>query len=267
MTTGIVAVNELQAAYQAAIAGAFRPGPRNVMRQPQPPTAENLWVPASDEKVLLVSGVGGNVGASTVALAIAGQIDGPSRVVECCTVAASGLASASDAELGQDATGWVRSRRGAVGLERQSRRITGCGELPAPSSAARSATTTIIDCSWDVDALLSGSNWLTHIAQTAAAVVVVAQPTIQGLRRMGVAIELLGEQRVVAVIVGLGRRWPRAIGQALTGPLRRLRDAGRLLSMPHDPSLAITGLTPDPLPAAVQAVGASLLHQLEGLTS
>jgi len=96
-------------------------------------------------------------------------------------------------------------------------------------------------------------------------VVVVARATVPGLRRLDTALGLLGDDRVVAAVVGTGRRWPRLVEQSASSAVRRLRAADRLVCVPADSSLALTGLTPDPLPAVVRAAGAGVLEKVKGL--
>ena len=43
-----------------------------------------------------------------------------------------------------------------------------------------------------------------------------------------------------------------------------MRAAGRLVCVPHDPGLAVNGLTPEPLPASIVAGCSALLTLLEG---
>ena len=57
---------------------------------------------------------------------------------------------------------------------------------------------------------------------------------------------------------------PRPIEQALGPSGRALRAEGRLIGLPHDPALALEGLTPEPLPAPILAGCAAVLSLLEG---
>ena len=266
MTSQIVSVAELTLAYRAAQQGAFRQGVSGPVGGAPVAGGVTTFSPAPTERVVLVCGAAPAVGTSTVALALASEVPGEARVVECCTPAASGLAAASSAELGEAADGWVRSERDGVRIERRRDRVSSAKLLPVPIAAA-AAGWTFLDCSWDVDALLAGGGWLAAQATVSPAVVVVSRATVPGLRRLDTAVGLLGNQRVVAVVVGVGRRWPRVVEQSASLAVRRLMAADRVVSVPAEASLALTGLTPDPLPAAVVAAGARVLERVEGLLS
>ena len=53
-------------------------------------------------------------------------------------------------------------------------------------------------------------------------------------------------------------RWPRAVDVSCGPELRRLRARGRVVRVPVDGRLEITGLTADPLPKKVAVAGRSL---------
>lgn len=272
MTGKIVAVDELARAYRAAGAGAFRRASTLPTGQHEPISVHEPAIRRSahgfrvgtTERVVLVCGAAPAVGTSTVALSLAGAVSGVARVVECCSASASGLAAASTAELGEVGEGWVRSDRDGLVIERRQDRVDGPAGLPAPAVGQRTAWT-FLDCSWDVDALLRSDSWLSDQARSAAAVVLVARATVPGLRRLDSALGLVGEQRMVAVLVGTGRRWPRPLQQSASAAVRQLRARDRLVCVPFDAQLALSGLTPDPLPSAVRAAGVSVLNQVEGL--
>lgn len=251
--TGIAAVSELRMAFQAAVNGDFRNPRAETTKAPQPPATS--WEPTG--QVVGVLGCLPGAGASTVALAIASGIDHGARIVECCTVAASGLAAASSAELGVTADGWVQGSRGeSVLIERRGGRVPSIQSLPAPSLSTRPVT--ILDSSWDIDVLLESRSWLGELARALPMVVVVTRPTIPGMRRLEAAIGLLGSDRVTAVIVGADKRLPKPVEQALGPRLRSWRAEGRLVHLPHDHTLSVHGLTPDPLPSATVAAGVTL---------
>jgi len=258
MSAGIVAVDELSRAYQAAIGGEFRTGHRTRGRLV---SGGSEWSPAAGEQIVVVVGSLGGAGASTVALGLAAAA-GTARVVECCTVAASGLAGASSAELGTTADAWVQGSREKVLIERRSDRIEGPSRCPAPT--AMTMALTILDCAWDVDLLTADAGWLGTTVREAPVVVAVTRPTIPGLRRLEANLGQLGARRTLAVVVGVEKRWPRPVEQALGPYARELRAAGRLVGLPHDPSLAVSGLTPEPLPTAVLAGCSTLLTLSKG---
>lgn len=261
MTTSIapvVSVEDLRRAYRAAVAGEFRPQkrPRPALVDPVPAA----WAPGPGELVVLVVGACGGAGASTVALGLA-TCAGDARVVECCTVAASGLAAASTAEMGVTTDGWVQGTRDTVLIERRCDRVASIATMPTPSTTTRPLT--ILDCPADVDLLVHDPGWLGTLARTAA-VVVVTCATGPGLRRLEAAISLLGANRVQAVAVGAPKRWPRPLEQHLGAQGRQLRTSGRLVGVPHDPRLAVDGITTDPLPAALLAAMSPVLDSLRG---
>lgn len=255
---GVVAVDELTRAYRAVTLGEFRTGSRRVGRSV---VADGDWSPADDEQVVAVVGCLGGAGASTVALGIASAAL-TARVVECGTVAASGLAGASSAELGSTRDGWIQGSRGPILVERRGERIESPARCPAPSVASKALT--VLDCGWDVDLLVGDHGWLGAAIRSLPGVVVVTRPTVPGMRRLEAAVEVLGLDRACAVVVGVEKRWPRPVEQALGPSGRALRADGRLIGLPHDPTLAMEGLTPDPLPDPVLAGCSAVLSLLEG---
>ena len=254
----MVAVDELTRAYRAAALGEFRTGSRRVGRSAG---VDPGWNPAVGEQVVVVVGCLGGAGASTVALGLA-SVGGQARVVECCTVAASGLAAASAAELGVSPDGWVLGSRGPTLVERRGERIESASHCPPPPASTRWLT--FVDCGWAVDLLVGDDGWLGAAIRNVPAVVLVTRPTVPGMRRLEAALGLLGLDRVCGVVVGVEKRWPRPVEQALGPSGRALRADGRLIVLPHDPTLAVEGLTPEPLPAAILAGCSALLTLLEG---
>lgn len=254
----IVSVEELRRAYRATVAGQFR----SQHHQPSAPVPSSVqWVSARDEQVVLVVGVTGGAGTSTVALALT-SCAGDARVVECCTVASSGLAGASTAEMGRTAEGWVQGTRDQLLIERRSDRVPNLESIPAPSPTTRDLT--VLDVSVDVDLLVASPGWLGQLARTLPLVVAVSRPTVPGLRRLEAAASLLGPDRVHAVLACAPRRWPRQLDQQLGPHCRRLRSEGRLTELPLDPRVAVEGITTDPLPAALLAALTPVLQVLRG---
>jgi hypothetical protein len=255
----VVSVEDLRRAYRAALAGEFR-HPNHRTPIPADPGSPG-WDPGSAEQVVLVVGACGGAGASTVALGLA-TCAGDARLVECCTVSASGLAGASTAEMGVTSHGWVQGTRNTVLIERRSDRVPSLATMPAPAPTDRRLT--VVDCPADVDVLLTTSGWLGELARTVASVVVVSRPSGPGLRRLEAAVGLLGAARVHGVLVGAPRRWPRQLDHYL-GPLcRQLRAGSRLVLVPHDSRLALEGLTPDSLPASLLAAISPVFEGLRG---
>jgi len=260
--TGVVAIEELRAAYLAVQQGRFRSGPHNAAPSAAPaaPAAGERW-PDSSTRVLLVTGCMPSVGTSTVALALAGEA-GDARVVECCTVAASGLCAATTAELGV-VDGWVQGSRGEVLVERRSDRIPSLTQLPVPSETAREWS--VLDSSWDLDVLLADPGWLGEVARTSPLVVLVTRASIPGMRRLDTALKLVGAERAHVVVVGVSRRrWPKPVEQSMSPAVRELKAQGRLIEVPLAASLAVDGITCEPLPAATVAAVADLFVSLKG---
>jgi hypothetical protein len=258
MSAGIVAVDELTRAYRAALEGEFRTGARHAGRVSG---SVSVWSPAEAERVFPVVGCLGGAGASTVALGLA-TAAGDARVVECCTVGASGLAAASSVELGTTADGWVQGARDTVLIERRGDRVPSIAACPAPSAGTKPLS--ILDCSWDVDLLVADNGWLGATIRAASVVVVVTRPTVPGLRCLEAALGLLGAERVHAVLVGVERRWPRQVEQGLGQSSREVRAAGRLIGLPSDSGVAVNGLTPEPLPVPIVQGCSALLTSLKG---
>ena len=255
--TRIVAVDELARAYRAAVSGEFRTGSARAGRAVIAPAT---WTRAPAENVVAVIGCHGGAGASTIALGLASAA-GDARVVECCTVAASGLAAASAAELGVTLDGWVQGSRGPVLVERRGDRIESPARCPVPAATTRPVT--VLDCGWDVDLLVSDAGWLGKVVREAP-VVAVTRPTLPGLRRLEATVGLLGTGRVCAVVVGVEKRWPRHLEQSTGTSGRALRAEGRLMDLPHDPTLSVEGLTPEPLPTSIVTGCSALLTLLKG---
>lgn len=254
----IVSVEELRRAYRAAVAGQFR-SQHYQSAAPDPSPVE--WVPTPGEQVVLVVGAMGGAGGSTVALALA-SCAGYARVVECCTVASSGLAGATIAEMGVSPDGWVQGTRNELLIERRSDRVAGLESFPAPSPATKPLT--VLDVSVDVDLLAASPGWLGQLARTLPSVVVVSRPTVPGLRRLEAAVSVLGHDRVHAVLTCALRRWPRQLEQQLGPSSRRLRAEGRLTGLPQDPRFLVEGITTDPLPAGLLAAAEPVLRILRG---
>lgn len=254
----IVSVEELRRAYRATVAGQFRSQHHQSAASVPPPVE---WVSTPGEQVVLVVGAMGGAGGSTVALALA-SCAGDARVVECCTVASSGLAGATTAEMGVTADGWVRGTRDELLIQRRSDRVPDLESIPAPSATTKALT--VVDLSVDVDLLAASPGWLGQLARTLPSVVVVSRPTVPGLRRLEAALSVLGHDRVHAVLTCAPRRWPRQLEQQLGPSSRRLCAEGRLTALPQDPRFLVEGITTNPLPAALLAAAAPLLYILRG---
>lgn len=260
-----VGVDELRRAWLAVQAGDFRRShPKQRAVAPAAPAAAVEWTPASDELVIPVVGAAGSCGATTVALALATAVNGPARVVECASASLSGLAAASTAELGADDHGWVHGTRDHVRLCRADGVRATSDTVPSPSPTDVPVVT-VVDLGSQLAQVLAGHGWLNSLLVDARTVVVVARATVPGLRRLESSLQLLDADRAVAAVLGRPhRRWPRAVAHTVGAHTGSLIDSGRLVEIPEDRTLAVHGLTPDPLPAPLLTAAGVLLSHLEG---
>lgn len=263
-----VGVDELQRAWRAVQAGDYRrhpeaeapttPATTSARRQP---SDERAWEP--HEVVLPVVGCAGSVGATTLALSLAtaGASVG-ARVIECCTVTASGLAPASTAELGQHPSGgWLQGTRGEVLLERGSDIFIGPDEVPPPTDAAATTNLTVLDVGWELGQLLASPSWLADRVLQPGPVVVVTTATIPGLRRLEGALALLEGSPVIGAVLGPPRRkWPRGVEHSLGSLTRQLDQREALHVLPVDRGLAVRGLDSEALPTPLLTAADHILH-------
>lgn len=260
-----VGVDELKRAWQALNAGEFRTGP-GAGKGPRGrgTAAEDDWTPADGEHTIAVIGSAGSVGASTVALAAGLAAAAPVRVIECCSVTASGLAAASTAELGLHPTDWRQGKRDHVLLERASEVLAGVDEVPLPTDAEHDTQLTILDIGWEAGQLLAIDCWLAEAVRTADQVVLVTTATVPGMRRAGVVMDLLAghwqpEQITLAVRGPRRKKWPRGLEHAGGPAVRRALAADRCVEIPEDRELAVNGLDSRPVPAPLISAARQLL--------
>lgn len=261
-----VGVDELKRAWQALNAGEFRTGP-GAGKGPRGrgTAAEDDWTPADGEHTIAVIGSAGSVGASTVALATGLAAAAPVRVIECCSVTASGLAAASTAELGLHPTDWRQGKRDHVLLERASEVLAGVDEVPLPTDAEHDTQLTILDIGWEAGQLLATDCWLAEAVRTADQVVLVTTATVPGMRRAGVVMDLLAghwqpEQITLAVRGPRRKKWPRGLEHAGGPAVRRALDTDRCVEIPEDRDLAVNGLDSRPVPAPLISAARQLLE-------
>lgn len=261
-----VGVDELKRAWSAVNAGEFRTGP-GTGKGPRGrgTAAADDWSPAAGEHTIAVIGCAGSAGASTIALAVGLAAAGPVRVIECCSVTASGLAAASTAELGLHPTDWRQGKRDHVLLERASEVLAGVDEVPLPVDAENETQLTILDVGWEVGQLLATDCWLAAAVRTADQVVLVTTATVPGMRRAGVAMDLLAghwqpEQIAIAVRGPRRKKWPRGLEHAGGPAVRRALDADRCVEIPEDRELAVNGLDSRPVPAPLISAARQLLE-------
>lgn len=266
-----VTVDELRRAWHAVSTGEFRNAPvpgldagADHSPRGRGADAETAWSPAAGEHTIVVLGCAGSVGASTVALATGLAAVAPARVVECCSVTASGLAAATNAELGLHPRAWRQGWRDHVLLERASRVLTGVDQVPLPPAAEHEHQLTILDVGWETGQLLATDCWLADAVRTADRVVLVTTATIPGMRRLGVAIDLLAthwqpERLAVAVRGPRRKKWPRGLEHAGSPAVRRVLDADRCVEIPNVRGLDVNGLDSRPLPAPLLPAARRLL--------
>lgn len=219
------------------------------------------WQPRYDERVVAVAGMAGSVGATTVSLALASAaaLAGPARIIECALPNRSGLTAASAAELGTGRGGWRRGQREGVTLIRRSSTSLFDAAPPPPQE---DGTFTVLD----VGDMLTDRPSEHSIADVTSRWVLVASASVPCLRQLELVLELDLVRNPMLVIVGTSpRRWPTRLASAIQPRTRTLLESGRVTTFRHDKRLALTGLTPDPLPRHVAASARTLLTTLEGL--
>lgn len=265
-----VGVDELKRAWNAVSAGDFRTGP-GAGRGPRGrgTAAADKWAPVAGEHTVAVIGCAGSVGASIVALAAALAAASPVRVIECCSLTASGLAAASNAELGLHPSDWRQGKRNHVLLERASQVLAGVDKVPLPTAHPHGAEPetqlTILDTGWEAGQLLATDCWLAEAVRTADQVVLVTTATVPGLRRASVALELLAnhwqpEQITLAVRGPRRKKWPSGLEHAGGPAVRRALVADRCVEIPEDRELAVNGLDSRPVPAPLISAARQLLE-------
>lgn len=253
-----VHIGELAAAWLAVQRGDFRTS--GLRRPVTDDTATESWQPAQGELPIVVAGCAGSVGASTVALLLASA--GAGRVVECAPSGSSGLAGAATAELGEIGDGWIEGRREGTLVQRRRDNPDRPDAIPVPLSGQPGGVT-VVDCWWPFPQLLAGSGWLADLARGCPRIVLAARVSIPAMQQLETHLGLAGADRCWVVAAGVpSRRWPKPAEHAM-GPLtRRLRDEGRVVTLPHDPGLAVTGVTTEPLPRSFEPLAAQLLKGL-----
>lgn len=260
-------LEEFKRAWQALDAGHFRNPTRSGHPQVSVPNSRDIeWVPATGERTVAVFGCGGSVGASTLALAMALNAPNPVRVLECCSAATSGLASAATAELGLKASGWRQGKREHVLIERTCDMVTGPRDIPAPTMTGKEHQLTILDIGWEPSQLLGTECWLAEAARGADHVVLVAAATIPGIRRLESVLALLGDRQrdrlgdqiTVAVLGPRRKKWPKGVEQAGGAAVRNALEGDRFVEVPLDRDLQIRGLDTRPIPTAVLTAAARI---------
>jgi hypothetical protein len=214
-------------------------------------------------RIIPVLGCGGGVGASTTALALTEAVGASCRLIECAPPAASGLAGASTAELGNTGHGWRRGTRDRVLIERPSHGALTPADLPIPPESDLNLS--VVDVARPAGAVLATESWLRELLVGGEPLLLVTTATMPGLRRLETTLALLADHRNVssAVVAVLGprlARWPGQVRHS-TGPrTSALEETGRLVAIPCDRRLAVTGPDTAPLPSAVVAAATTALE-------
>jgi hypothetical protein len=221
-------------------------------------------------------------GASTVALAIADAAAAAGRtvrLVEAVHPSRSGLLAATSAELGLDDTGaWARGTRGdptAAGRLTITRRANDTApdgwpvDDPPPIPDSRPAVSGRRDAGReDVSIVDLGPvpvNALRGVARDGERVVIACRATIPGLRLTEQVLGHLGDAEVLLAVVG-PRRWPGGLTASGGSGIRTLMAAHRIVAVPQNRRLVVSGLTYRPLPKTVLAAGTKLWHALQAAT-
>lgn len=226
--------------------------------------SRGLDMPASWVRVL--AGHSG-AGASTTALCItdaaaaAGQ---RSQIIESAPASRSGLVSAASRELDVDETGaWRRGTRPHP-VSSAHVTITRRTEDRQPAGWPATESTNPADLLVALDLGLVPTDALASVV--GGPIVVACRSTVPGVRLTEQLLDRLADPGVVVAMLG-GRRWPGEVTASCGPRLRALRDAGRVVTVPLDGHLAVTGPTHVPLPKAVLAAGRTLLGLIEAARS
>ncbi len=83
-----------------------------------------------------------------------------------------------------------------------------------------------------------------------------------GVRLTEQLLDQLARQPFVVAAVS-SSRWPGEVIASLGPRLRALRASGRVIAVPMDRRLEVTGLTSSPLPKPVRSAGRSLLERID----
>lgn len=228
--------------------------------------AGSLRPPAGVNWLAVVAAHAG-VGASTAALSVADAAATAGRQVHLVSSAPPsrcGLVAVPAVELGVDDSGaWRRGRRSnQLIIDRSSGEHREAARWPA---LPFDPDLTVVDA-WDPDRLTDAG--LAAPAERPSAVLLVCRATVPGLQQAERTLSALalGIGPVPVLLAMLGpRRTPGPV-QSATGPLlREARAAGRVIAVPLDRRLALTGPSSGPLPRPVAAAGRTLLRHLDAL--
>lgn len=283
----LLSVAEVQEAFRQI--RARQPGRRAVEASNEPPAPDPAWrdstlelpfvddVPAPDHSHeehapdtaaqatldaswLAVLAAHAGAGASTVALALADAIAATGRIaalVDTAPPLRSGLVATTTAEYGADATGaWRRGVRAMPGssditLDRRA------GALPPQGWPAAAGGSVVVDLGQPDQGNLA------LLGQAGCRVVVVCRLTVPGVRLLEQTLAGLPDSAVVVAAVGNGK-WPGHVVASQGPRLRALRADRRVVAVPIERRLEVTGPTNSPLPKSVLAAGRAILGLIDG---
>lgn len=253
-TGRLLSVAELQCALRAARRRSHTGSGSCTPRVPAVPTREQSSAQITERTATRVTttvevlAAHAGAGASTVALALAdaASCDRSVQLIEQGPPVAPSLGAATTCELGATEDGtWLRGSRGTVTIDRANSAAT------ASWPTAGEATFRVVDLG------------LTAVsaAPRAGIVVLVCRVSVPGIRQTE---RLLANLNGLVVLAAIGpARWPRPVLASGGSRLRRLREAGQVVAVPFDQALAVTGVSPSPLPKAVLAAARVLLQHVD----
>jgi hypothetical protein len=194
-------------------------------------------------------------GASTVALAVTDALvnqDERVRLIESALPARSGLVAAAANELGMDPSGdWRRgSRATATVLRRASDANPGGWPEEKPD------TRTVVDLG------LPTPTSIDRIAAERPRLIVVCRPTLPAVRLAEHVLGHFDASMSLAVAAVGPTRWPGALEASVGPQLSRVRADRRVISVPLDRRLWVTGPSHLPLPGGVVSAASDLLRVL-----
>jgi hypothetical protein len=269
-------LEELQAAAAAAQRGEFalrwRADVKNgepdawrlAMRAAPARTCRSAWHPGGT--VVAVAAAHSGAGSSTVAVLLAEALcetGRATRVVEVADPSRSGLAAATNAELGEHATGWRRGRRGDIHIDRLARPLPSVEQVPAPAAATDADEVVVLDIGCPAREVLAADGWVAA-ALTSAPLLIVCRTTVPGIRQTEYLLADLADLCSVPVMVAAvgPARWPGAAVSSAGPQLRAARESGRLITVPIDRRIQTDGVSAAALPKSVAVAGRSLAAAL-----
>jgi hypothetical protein len=170
------------------------------------------------------------------------------------------LAAAATGELGTDGA-WRLGDRGAIRLERLTSSPPEPGATPTPLSDDQRPV--VLDLGWDLHQAKDAGGWLADSLRCLP-LIVVTTATVPGIRRAHAALGAADAAQLV-VIGPPPRKWDRAVRAESVGRVASLLEVDRLIAVPPENSVAVRGITTDPLPesltTAVQPLCAALTKE------